>query len=140
MVRLSRLNDHLQDDKVDRAYQREQMLKNILKDQQTLKVTQSVSEEVVEDLAASFESAVTIKPAIKAEPVILTGPLATIIADFESDLRFEPENENEPLFFNSLPEELVAVILSKLDPSSLERFAVVCKKARVLTLDSGIWK
>jgi len=44
----------------------------------------------------------TVKPA--AAPAIITGTLATLLKCFPFDLKFEPENEKEPLFLNSLPE------------------------------------
>lgn len=125
---------------MDRAYHREQMLKSIVNDQKEATQKRALSAEV-EDLSASFESTVTIKPiAKKAEAVTVTGPLASLIQDYTTDLKFEPENELEPIFLTMIPEEVLVAIISKLDPTSVERFARVCKKARVLTLDSGIWR
>ena len=129
-----------QHDNVDRAYHREQMLKSIVKDQKEATHKKALSVEV-EDLSASFESAVTIKPiAKKAEVVTVTGPLASLIQGYTTNLKFEPDNELEPVFLTMIPEEVLVAIISKLDPTSVERFARVCKKARVLTLDSGIWR
>lgn len=114
------------------------MLKSILKGQQELKNGPS---NEIEDLSASFESVVTLKPrTINKAEVVVTGSLATIIKDYAPDLKFEPENENEPLLLNMLPEELLVMIIMKLDPTSVERFAVVSKKARMLTLEPGIWR
>ncbi|KAF9477585.1 hypothetical protein BDN70DRAFT_810414 [Pholiota conissans] len=126
-------------DNVDRVYQREQMLKSILKGQQELRNGPS---NEIEEISASFESVVTIKPRTinnKAE-VVVTGSLATIIKDYATDLKFEQENDKEPVFLNMLPEELLVMIIMKLDPTSVERFALVNKKARILTLESGIWR
>ncbi|KAF8906271.1 hypothetical protein CPB84DRAFT_1844520 [Gymnopilus junonius] len=128
------------DDNVDRAYRREEMLKSILREQRALQVTKP-SEEV-EDLAASFQSSVAIKPSSgQGVPSMVTGTLASLIQGFiEMELKFEPEDENEPVLLNLLPEELLVVILGNLDPTSIERFAAVSKKARIVTLDPGIWR
>jgi F-box protein 9 len=40
---------------------------------------------------------------------------------------------------NKLPDELLVMIIVTLDTTSIERFARVCKKARILTLDPVIW-
>ncbi|PPQ96280.1 hypothetical protein CVT26_005667 [Gymnopilus dilepis] len=128
------------DDNVDRAYRREEMLKSILREQQAIQATKPAEE--VEDLAASFQSSVTIKPKSgQSGPIMLSGTLAKLVQGFmETELNFKPENENEPVLLNMLPEELLVVILGNLDPTSIERFAAVSKKARVLTLDPGIWR
>ena len=116
------------------------MLKSILKDREesSSKKTVVVKPEEVEDLSASFQSAVTVKPA--AASAIITGTLATLLKGFPVDLKFEPENEKEPIFLNTLPEELLVLVISKLDPTSIERFASVSRRARVLSLDPGIWR
>ncbi|KAF8967612.1 hypothetical protein BDZ97DRAFT_2056725 [Flammula alnicola] len=110
-------------DNVDRAYHREQMLQLILKDQQ----------ELISKKPGSSAPSTEIEDLTKAETITVTGTLATVIQDYTTDLKFEPENENEPVFLNTLPEELVVMII-------VERFASVSKKARVLTLDPAIWR
>ncbi|KAF9530447.1 hypothetical protein CPB83DRAFT_850941 [Crepidotus variabilis] len=120
---------------VDRAFRRDQMLRSIVNERDDLAKR---SEDEVEDLAASFQSAVTIRPSSK--PAIVSGTLATILQGFPAELKFEPENEKEGVILNMLPEEMVVLIISKLDPNSIERFACVSRKARVLALDSGIWR
>lgn len=129
-----------QDDNVDRAYRREEMLQSILREQQALQATKPSDE--AEDLTASFQSSVTIKPnGGQGIPSMVTGTLASLVQDFmETELKFESENENEPVLLNMLPEELLVVILGNLDSTSIERFAAVSKKARLLTLDPGIWR
>ncbi|KAH8108329.1 hypothetical protein DFH11DRAFT_1634448 [Phellopilus nigrolimitatus] len=70
----------------------------------------------------------------------VTGVLASLIASFSHDLEFEPEDESASVPLRSLPDELVVLVLKKLDTTSIERFAVIDKKARVLSLDTGIWR
>ncbi|KAF4611137.1 hypothetical protein D9613_006982 [Agrocybe pediades] len=129
-----------QDDNVDRAYRREEMIKSILREQQEGLNTKPTTE--VDQLAESFKEAVVIKPASKKTgPSMMTGTLAKLVQEFVSaPLAFEPEIENQPVLLNMLPEELIVLILSELDPTSVERFARVCKKARVLSLDPTIWR
>lgn len=66
--------------------------------------------------------------------------IAIIVETFPSHLEFarEDEEENSPLV--SFPEELILYILRYLDHASIERFAMISRKARVLTLDSSIWR
>lgn len=124
---------------MDRAYHREQMLKSILKEQQESTHKRVPSTEMA-NLSASFESIVTIKPTRKSEAATVTGALATVVQGFPNDVKFEPENEVQAMFLNLVPDEMLVAIISKLDPTSIERFARVSKKARVLTLDSGVWR
>jgi len=67
----------------------------------------------------------TVKPA--AAPAIITSTLATLLNGFPYDLIFEPENEKEPIFLNTLPEELLILVISNLEPTSIERFATVSR-------------
>jgi len=115
------------------------MLKSILRDHQEILKPKTVE---IDELAADFQESVAIKPAsAKAGPSVVTGTLASIIQQFlTAPLTFEPEIENQPVLLNELPEELIVLILSKLDPTSVERFARVSKKARVLSVDPGIWR
>ncbi|KAA1470230.1 hypothetical protein DENSPDRAFT_774385 [Dentipellis sp. KUC8613] len=69
-----------------------------------------------------------------------SGTLASLLETFEHPLSFEPDDEGQACAFNSLPDELVSHVLSYLGPTSIERFAAVSKKARVLTLDPLIWR
>lgn len=61
-----------------------------------------------------------------------------------SQLSFLPELENQPVYINNLPEEILVLILHYFiydaDTRSIERFALVARRARVLTLDSSIWR
>ncbi|KAJ3511115.1 hypothetical protein NLJ89_g4282 [Agrocybe chaxingu] len=126
------------DDNVDRAYRREQMLQSILNEHLAFKKALDTATERGEDLSASFESAVTITPPGKSTKI--TGTLANLIRDFPHNLKFLPENEEEPVFLDILPEELLIVIIGDLDATSVERFGSVSKKARMMTLDPGVWR
>jgi F-box protein 9 len=67
--------------------------------------------------------------------------LAQVIRSFPEHLVFEPENEKDgrpPI--NLIPDELLLKILRTLDYTTIERFATVSRKARVLCLDSAIWR
>ncbi|KAF9266943.1 hypothetical protein L218DRAFT_956035 [Marasmius fiardii PR-910] len=66
--------------------------------------------------------------------------LASVLKEFPEQLGFEPEDEKEPVLLNVLPDEMVAHVMKHLDPSSIERFATVSRKARVISLDSSIWR
>jgi F-box protein 9 len=70
----------------------------------------------------------------------ISGVLARIVADFPEELSFEPEDEKAPSFFRWLPDELLVHILRYLGTLAIERFACVCRKARVITLDTAIWR
>ena len=70
----------------------------------------------------------------------VSGVLARIVADFPDVLSFEPEDEKAPLFLQWLPDELLVHILRYLGTMAIERFACVCRKARVITLDTAIWR
>lgn len=118
---------------MDRAYRREQMLQSILKEQQ---VAVSSKPKDVETLSSSLKDV-----HIKSKAFVAgTKTLANFLEGIPTDVSFEPENENEPVLLNSLPNELLLLIVGKMDPTSIERLASVSKKARVLTLDRQIWR
>ncbi|KAF8845125.1 hypothetical protein BDN67DRAFT_962058 [Paxillus ammoniavirescens] len=66
--------------------------------------------------------------------------LSGILAGFPEALTFEPEDEREGVPINIIPGELLLYILRNLDTTTLERFAAVSRKARVLSLDSSLWR
>jgi F-box protein 9 len=70
----------------------------------------------------------------------ISGLLADIVASFPQPLSFEPEDERAPLPVQWLPDELLVHILSYLGVAAIERFARVSKKARMITLDTTIWR
>ncbi|KIK61815.1 hypothetical protein GYMLUDRAFT_224945 [Collybiopsis luxurians FD-317 M1] len=111
---------------VDRHYEREEKLGGLLAQQ--IASISSVSNSKVK-LASRVEHG-----------VIASRSLDSVLQNFPQQLIFEPEDEQESVPFNMLPDEMIVNILKILDPSSLERFASVNRRARVVTLDSSIWR
>jgi hypothetical protein len=68
------------------------------------------------------------------------GGSARLLQGFPQILTFERENEEEGAPLQTLPEELLILILRMLDPTSIERFAAVSRKAFTLSLDNTIWR
>lgn len=116
---------------MDHAYHYEQTLSSIRHDRQ--------ESSSIDSLSASVETTFTLKPVDSGVLPVVIGPLSSLLANFARNLMFEPENEEEPVYLNKLPDELLVMILVTLDTTSIERFARVCKKARILTLDPVIW-
>lgn len=71
---------------------------------------------------------------------IVTGSLVSILDTWPIDLHFEKEDEKEPIPVASLPDEILVHMLIFLDVQSLERFSAVNRKARIVTLDSHVWR
>nr|GAT45726.1 predicted protein [Mycena chlorophos] len=95
--------------------------------------------EEEQDTTKKREEALVVKSSSKSADVV-TGFLAKIIREFPPDVRFMPEDEKLPVQFNVLPEELLVAIIRRLDHTTIERFAAVSRKARILTLDSTVWR
>lgn len=77
----------------------------------------------------------------KDKSFVTSGFLAQVLKNFPENLVFEPEDEKEGLPpMNLIPDELLLQILRILDYTTIERFAAVSRKARVLSLDSAIWR
>jgi F-box protein 9 len=74
------------------------------------------------------------------EAVHMHGILSKVLEKFPELLTFEPENDREGVAINMIPEELLLYILRNLDTMTLERFATVSRRARVLSLDPSIWR
>lgn len=68
------------------------------------------------------------------------GSWVNLLSNWPYPLTFEQEDEKEPIHINSLPEEIVIHILRLLDVTSVERFATISRRARILTLDPVIWR
>jgi F-box protein 9 len=70
--------------------------------------------------------------------------LASLFESWSHPLLFTPEDEAIGVSINKLPDELIVSILSKfaenMDVTSIERFAVVSRRARVLSLDRSVWR
>jgi F-box protein 9 len=122
------------DSHVDKAYHKEEKrLESIT----TFNTPLPVASGPVDGLLPHITSAISLKP---AQHVQVTGTLSSLIDTFPPELEFLPEDEREPALLSTLPDELLVLILHKLDHSTIERFASVNRKARVITLDSEIWK
>jgi F-box protein 9 len=70
-------------------------------------------------------------------------PLTRIINKFEEDLYtidFVAEEEKWPVLLATLPDEVIENVIFFLDVQSLERFALTCKKARLLTRTAPVWR
>ncbi len=70
----------------------------------------------------------------------VTGMLARLVASWSDGLSFEPANEQEGIPIKTMPDEMLLLVLRRLDHTSVERFARVNRKARVLTLDASLWR
>jgi len=106
------------------------MLESIAKQQEDIK-------SHVEGLPILQKTAIVNPPNTTS---VLKENLVKIIRTFPTDVTFEPENEDEPVLLNMLPEETLVLIISNLDPTSVERFATVSRRARLVCLDVGIWR
>ncbi|PPQ64215.1 hypothetical protein CVT24_008591 [Panaeolus cyanescens] len=128
------------DDQVDRAFRREEKLKAILQSQ-TAVASSKGRTTGVDELAGRFEKVVSVKETgLPTTVAVATGSLAQLIKEFPAEVQFEPLVENEPIHLKVLPDELLVSVLKRLDPTSIERFGSVSRKARLLTLDSGVWR
>ena len=91
-----------------------------------------------EQLTQGVEGLTITSPGHKQKTV--TDTLADVVSRWPYDLTFEPEDEKQPVHIRRLPDELFAAVFRALDVTTLERFALVCRKARVLTMDVSIWR
>lgn len=70
----------------------------------------------------------------------VSGLLASILANFPMSLSFEPEDERASSPLQRLPDELLVHILRYLGTAAIEHFALVSRKARLITLEATIWR
>ena len=75
---------------------------------------------------------------LSKQPAI--GLLASVISKFPGDVGFTPEDERKAVLLQQLPDEILVSVLRLLDPWSVERFARIGRKARLLSLDPSIWR
>lgn len=66
--------------------------------------------------------------------------LTQLLLSFPDDLDFVPTDEAGGSPLQRVPDEIIILILKILDPHSIERFALLSRKARVLSLDTSIWR
>lgn len=81
----------------------------------------------------------------EAATVHLPDTLRNLLLEFNTnELSFQPEDIKLGAPLDRLPDELVVSILGKFaadkDVTSIERFALVCRKARIVSLDDAIWR
>ncbi|KAL1666433.1 hypothetical protein GGF50DRAFT_50651 [Schizophyllum commune] len=117
---------------IDRLYQREEMILSMLEPPPALPSADKA-------LAEQLQKGLGLQPAVQVQGVV-TGTLASVIAEFPHDVSFQPEDETQGVPLNMLPDEILVHILLMVDVTTLERFATVSRKTRLLTLDSGIWR
>ena len=130
------------DSNVDRLYHlREQRAARTL---EAVSTAEEGAESNVTDLVNTQSNSVVpgVKPPSSAHHPErqVSSLLASILADFPIPLSFEPEDEREPPSLQRLPDELLVHILRYLGAATVERFALVSRKARVITLDPTIWR
>jgi len=71
--------------------------------------------------------------------------LRHILASFPSEgISFRRDLETQPFVFDKLPDEIIIAILQSFvdtaDTRSVERFANVSRKARLVTLEPSLWR
>lgn len=88
------------------------------------------------ELHVSHPVAVTLP----ANHGVVTGTLASLVESWPSVLKFEPEDESRPVHLQMLPDELLVHVLQYLGTTALERFALVNRRACILSLDSALWR
>ncbi|KAJ3734968.1 hypothetical protein DFJ43DRAFT_1222064 [Lentinula guzmanii] len=146
---------------VDRLYEREEMLGTIIAQQiasasspkkakaldplMTPKVVLEGSGSTMDELSKKLENTLSVQDLKSSVPRTEHGALASrgldsILHNFPQELVFEPEDEEESAPLKLLPDEMIVHILKILDPNSLERFASVNRKARVVSLDVSVWR
>ncbi|KIL69284.1 hypothetical protein M378DRAFT_1054313 [Amanita muscaria Koide BX008] len=124
------------DSHVDRAYAREEKLAIALASQSPPPKRESAVDQA-DAQSKNVSSSVIIS---KGKQVIAASILVQIISAFPPDVRFEPEEEQQPMWLRILPDELLVFVLRQLDITSIERFALICRKARLLSLDATLWR
>ena len=127
------------DPDVDRAYARDERIASLLSPGATAVLP--AIETSVDELARSFQHGLAVKTLTTAMGGgVVTGTLASLLANFPKNLMFEAEDEQQGTPLKTLPDELLILILRTLDSTSIERFAAINRKARIVSLDSVIWR
>lgn len=96
-------------------------------------------ESDVKDRDARSPTAIRAAAGVE-NPVASTLRLHDVLANFPAELAFEAEDEEQVVPLTTVPDEVLLRILLLLDPTTVERFASVSRKARVLSLDSSYWR
>ncbi|EJD07709.1 uncharacterized protein FOMMEDRAFT_71607 [Fomitiporia mediterranea MF3/22] len=80
------------------------------------------------------------KTVVAPQKRLETETLTRLVSTFPPDLSFAPMDESGDVLLRRVPDEVIVLILMTMDPLSIERFAMLDRKARVLSLDSAIWR
>ncbi|KAG6381697.1 hypothetical protein JVT61DRAFT_298 [Boletus reticuloceps] len=120
---------------VDRAYFKEEQ-----RLQQLGRATASVGHKKTLSTSKGEGVQRTTQPAEGKESVHTNGILSKVLENFPKVLTFEPEDDREGVPIDVIPGELLLYILRNLDTTTLEHFATVSRKARVLSLDPLLWR
>jgi F-box protein 9 len=135
------------DSNVNRIYERSLLQSNALR---RTSISHSVTLPSVVPLSASLGSPELSEKPIPSKPPNQVGggpsiSIDTIVSEFLAQpLKFEPEIQTVKAPIQNLPPELLVYILRMLgkgcDYGSIEAFASVNRKARVVSLESSIWR
>ncbi|KAG9010655.1 hypothetical protein FRB94_010132 [Tulasnella sp. JGI-2019a] len=97
--------------------------------------------------SAEAHSRKAIALAQHTEPITahVTDNLRQLFSELDPHkLTFVPEDEKLGVPLDQIPDELIVHILRELanikDVVSIERFGVICRKARIVSLDGAIWR
>jgi F-box protein 9 len=129
------------DGNVDKAYYRASLEREVTSEFGTLSIHTSKGKEPLRTDPSEAKQLV-----LPHKRPLHYHALQSILDAFPSrnHLAFLPEVENQPVHINKLPDELLVLILHcfihTADTRSIERFALVARRARVLTLDSSLWR
>ncbi|KAH9913927.1 uncharacterized protein B0H18DRAFT_1047136 [Fomitopsis serialis] len=111
--------------------------------EQPAQATSSAKRDPVDEVTHGLKASdihTAVVPAKEGGDAVPQDSLASIMAEWPHDLQFLPEDEQQSVEIQKLPVEVLLVVLRKLNTTTLERFALVSRKARVLTLDMSIWR
>ena len=127
------------DPNVDRAYfSEEQRLQRLLTTAQPGDDASRSTHQKTTSVEKGGVKLSTVTPQDHHHPA--SGILANLVADFPSNVTFTSDDERKSATLGLIPDELLLRILRSLDTTTIERFATACRKARVLSLDSLIWR
>ncbi|PCH44309.1 hypothetical protein WOLCODRAFT_104900 [Wolfiporia cocos MD-104 SS10] len=129
------------DSNVDRAYHKiEAQFHSVPVQPQTLRKTDKHAVDEIAQAIKALDLHSSFVPAGQNNGAAITGTLANLLAEWPRSLSFAPEDEKEAVPLQKIPYELLLHVLRSLDTTTLERFAKVSRKARVVTLDVSIWR
>jgi F-box protein 9 len=137
------------DSNVDKSYHLKEQRARTL---EAISLTATTVEEMAENVAAvsimNARSNSVVPGVVHMKPPSsphhterqVSGLLASILANFPMPLSFEPEDERALSPLQRLPDELLVHILCYLGAATIEHFALVSRRARMIALDATIWR